>query len=286
MRPNAQTQEVEKAIEKGNILNVSKADQFKTVSELFEKSQSNSVYYTLLILSIFIVATGLLLGNAPIVIGGMLVTPVLTPILVIGLSITVGELSFIKKPGILILKSLFLTIGISAVMTVLFGATEIQEVLVNDLRTAILYFIVATTSGVAATIAWVRKQVSDILPGISIAVSLVPPLSLVGIKLGMFDIEYARFYLIIFALNFLGILIGSFGVFTILKFQKSGWEIKKKIEETEQIDAKKEAEKKAEKAAGKMEQIKKNIDELAVKEQEKGLDKIGGEKEEEKSEEK
>jgi len=271
-RTNAKTQIVEDAIEKGNILNVSRADQYKTVNELFEKSQSNSVYYTLLILSIFIVATGLLLGNSPIVIGGMLVTPVLTPILVIGLSITVGELKFIKKPGILILKSVFLTIGISAALTVLFGATEIQEVLVNDLRTAILYFIVAMTSGVAATIAWVRKQVSDILPGISIAVSLVPPLSLVGIKLGLLDIEYARFYLIIFALNFLGILIGSFAVFTILKFQQSGWEIKKKIKETEEIDAQKEAEKTAEKTAKKMEQIKKNINELKKAEKEKGLE--------------
>ena len=261
-RPNAQEQVVEEAIEKGNILNVSKADQYKTVSELFEKSQSNSVYYTLLILSIFIVATGLLLGNSPIVIGGMLVTPVLTPILVIGLSITVGELKFIKKPGILILKSVFLTIGISAVMTVLFGATEIDQVLTNDLRTAILYFIVATTSGIAATIAWVRKQVSEILPGISIAVSLVPPLSLIGISLGLFDIEYARFYLIIFALNFLGILIGSFGVFTLLKFQRSGWEVKKKIKETEEIDAQKKAEKQAEKAAEKLEQVKKNVEEL------------------------
>ena len=259
----SQIQEVaQAAIEKGNILNVSKADQYKTVSELFEKSQSNSVYYTLLILSIFIVATGLLLGNSPIVIGGMLVTPVLTPILVIGLSIAVGELGFIKKPGILILKSIFLTIGISAVLTVLFGADEIEHGLVNDLRTAILYFIVATTSGVAATIAWVRKQVSDILPGISIAVSLVPPLSLIGINLGILDIEYARFYMIIFALNFVGILMGSFSVVAVSKFQKSEWAIKKKIKETEEIDATKKAHKKAEKATQKMQQVRKNIEEL------------------------
>ena len=245
---------------KGNILAVSTAEQFKTVEELFERAQSNSVYYTLLILSILIVATGLLLGNAPIVIGGMLVTPVLTPILVIALGLVVGEIRAIKHPGILVLKSVIITIFISALMTVAFGEHAMNQALENTLRTAVLYFIVASASGVAATLAWVRKDIADIMPGISIAVSLVPPLSLIGIELGALDLEAARFYFLIFCLNFVGIILGSMIVFSLLKFQKSGWEVQRQVEQTEKLQAAQQAKKQAAKVKKKMDEVKQTIE--------------------------
>ncbi len=269
--PESKPIAVLKEEEQGNILKVTREEQYKTVSELFERAQPNSIYYSLLVLSVFIVVCGLLLNNSPIVIGGMLVTPVLTPILVIALGITVGELKSIKAPGILILKSILITILVSGALTLAFGIQEVPQILENSLRTALLYFIVASTSGMAATFAWVRKQVAEILPGISIAVSLVPPLSLIGIEMGALDFEAARFYLLIFVLNFVGILIGSIIVFSLLRFQRSGWEVKKKVKEGEEIQAYKEAEKKAEKIGKKMEQIKKNIEEVEKVEKEKGL---------------
>ncbi len=268
--PEAEKKIIKEAEKKGNILKVTKKEQYKTVSELMERSQSNSVYYTLLILSIFIVGTGLLLGNAPIVIGGMLVTPVLTPILVIALGITVGELRAVKDPIILITKSVFITIAASALLAFIFGAEGLEKVFISDIRTAILYFIVAGASGMAATFAWVRKQVADILPGISIAVSLVPPLSLVGIYLGFLDFETVRFYLLIFILNFIGILIGAIVVFSLLHFSKSGNELKHKIDELEKVKAYHKAEKKAQDVAKKMEQIKKNIEQADKLEKKNG----------------
>ncbi len=259
MSPQDQAKVAELA-EKGDILKLTSKDRYKTVDELFERSQPNSVYYSLLILSVFIVACGLLLGNAPIVIGGMLVTPVLTPILVIALGITVGELKPMLSPALLILKSVLLTIAISGVMAFAFGVTELEAPFVNDLRTAILYFIVALASGIAATFAWARKEVMNILPGISIAVSLVPPLSLIGIHFGVFDFETARFYLLIFLFNFVGILMGGLIVFSLLKFQSSSWKVHKKIEEIEAMESEKKAAKTAEKTGKKLEQVRKNVE--------------------------
>lgn len=245
--------------EKGKILKVKATDKFKTIDELFEQSQPSSVYYTLLVLSIFIVTSGLLLNNAPIVIGGMLVTPLLTPILVISLSITAAEPKALKTPIFLILKSTAITVLIAGILTVAFGITEVEQVFINDLRTAILYFIVAASAGVAATFAWVRKQVSDILPGVSIAVALVPPLCLIGVNLGALDFEASRYYLLIYVLNLVGIIVGSLVIFSLLKFHKSGWELKRKLKEAEEVKQYHEAKKKAEKAMEKMDQVKKNV---------------------------
>lgn len=268
MSPQEQARVAELA-EKGDILKLTSKDRYKTVDELFERSQPNSVYYSLLILSVFIVACGLLLGNAPIVIGGMLVTPVLTPILVIALGITVGEFKPMLSPALLILRSVLLTIVISGAMAFVFGVTELEAPFVNDLRTAILYFIVALASGIAATFAWARKEVMNILPGISIAVSLVPPLSLIGIHFGVFDFETARFYLLIFLFNFVGILMGGLIVFSLLKFQASSWKVHKKIEEIEAMESEKKATKMAEKAEKKLDQIRKNIEKTTELEEKK-----------------
>jgi uncharacterized hydrophobic protein (TIGR00271 family) len=209
------------------ILKITRSDQYKTVDELLKKSGSNSVYYTLLILSVCIVAIGLLLGNAPVIIGGMLVTPLLTPILVIALGIATGQTKAIAYSGGLVLRSLLLVVGISFVLALFFGQPAASAYTIADsMKAGVLYFIVAFVSGVAATFAWVHKEANDVLPGIAVAVSLVPPLSLLGISLGAFDVAQMRFSFLIFLANFIGIILGSMVVFSLLKFYKT----EKKIE--------------------------------------------------------
>ncbi len=209
-------------VKKDDILNVSKNDQYKTIKELFKKNESNSAYYALLILSVFIVAIGLLLGNTAIVVGGMLVAPLLTPILIIALGISTGEIKAVKRSGILVLKSIGLVLGISFAMAVFFGQPVAEIYLFDDaMKTGVLYFIVALVSGIAATFAWIRKETNEILPGVAVAVSLLPPLAMLGISIAVFDIDMMRFTFLIFLSNFIGIVLGSMVVFSLLKFHKT-----------------------------------------------------------------
>lgn len=212
-----------------SILKVTKTDQYRTIEELLEESQPNSVYYTLLVLSSFIVACGLLLNSPSIVIGGMLVTPMLTPVLAAALSISAGEPRTLQRIGILLGKS-FLIVAVAAIlMALLFGLPRGALTFENSLRTAILYFVVAIVSGVAATFAWVRKEVATVLPGVAIAVSLVPPISAMGVWLSTLQFEVARFYFLVFLFNLFGIVIGSVVVFSLLRFYRAD----KKIQEEE-----------------------------------------------------
>jgi uncharacterized hydrophobic protein (TIGR00271 family) len=213
------------------LLEVKRQDQYRTINELFEHSQPTAIYNTLLILSSFIIASGLLLGNSTVVIGGMLVTPVLTPVLVMGLGFATGEPEFIRKEGIHVIKSFLLIVASALVLTLMFGENEEPIVFDNTVRTAVLYFIVAIASGVAATFAWVRKELAEILPGIAIAVSLVPPLSLIGVGLGMLDATIVRVHFFIFLFNLLGVIVGSFGVFSLLKFARAEKMVHKKTKE-------------------------------------------------------
>ena len=202
------------------ILDITKGERYKTVEELFDNCQANSVYYTLLFLSSIIIASGLLLANSIIIIGGIMVTPLLTPILVIALSVSVGEIRAIKSLSLLVLKSALIIIGVSFVLAILFDKNQDPFIFGDSLRVAVLYFIVAAVSGVAATFAWARKEVADILPGLAVAVSLVPPLSALGIGLSSFDFDISRLAFLTFVFNFIGVLLGSIVVFSLLKFSK------------------------------------------------------------------
>lgn len=213
-----------------DILNVTKSSQYRTVEELLDESKPSTVYYTLLVLSSLIVACGILLGNAPIVIGGMLVTPMLTPVLSVALSISTGEPKLLKPLGVLLAKSFGFVVVSAFVVALLFGAPK-EVFFENTFRTAILYFMVAMVSGVAATLAWVRKEVALVLPGIAIAVSLVPPMSSVGVWLSVLHFEAARFFFFVFLANTLGIVMGSVVVFSLLRFYKADGKVKEKSEE-------------------------------------------------------
>ena len=214
-----------------DIFKITKKDQYRTVEELFEKSKPSSSFYALLILSTLIITSGLLLNNPTIVIGGMLLTPVLTPLLLVGLGIAAGELGSMKEVATLIGKSLLVILVSAFVIALIFGYPDDVYTFEDTARAALLYFIVAILSGVAGAFAWARREILDILPGVAIAVSLVPPLSLVGIWLSAFELDIARFYFSVFVLNLVGVLIGSLVVFSLLRFSRMRQEVKEKSEE-------------------------------------------------------
>lgn len=209
---------------------VTKTEQYRTAGELIERSRPNATYYVLLAISSLIISAGLLLGNATIVIGGMLVTPVLTPLLAIALGLAVGEMRIMRDTSILLVKSFVIVLVFSLVMSIIMGNGQPTFNFENNIRAAILYFVVALASGAAATVAWARKEVSDVLPGVAIAVSLVPPVSLMGIWLSQLNAGAARFYFSVFLLNLFGVIIGSLVVFSLLRFYQSGDRIHKKVE--------------------------------------------------------
>lgn len=215
--------------------NITKEDQYIAVNELMADNQDPFTYFVLLILSSVIIPAGILLANSVILIGGMLITPLLTPVLLISLGFTTGNIDLVKRSIIKISKSLMLVVGISFVVALIFGLPEEREffnsvLFTNTTNSAFLYFLVAFCSGVAATFAWVRKKVNNILPGISIAVSLVPPIAMVGVFLASLQLDYARFFLMVFLFNIAGVIGGSIILFSMFRFYNSSKVISNNLE--------------------------------------------------------
>ena len=225
---------------------VSKREAYRAIDDLINDSQPDALYITLLILSSSVIAAGLLLNNIAILIGGMLITPILTPVLLVALALSTSKLYLLKRTFGTLIKSFAFVLGTAFIISFVLGIPDNayhQPVLESSMRTALLYFFVAGVSGVAATLAWARKEVSSLLPGVSIAVSLVPPLASVGMWVSDGMWGEAQFFFIVFILNIIGIIVGSMIVFTILEFYKTENKLDVREGELKKADEMKEAAK-------------------------------------------
>ena len=82
--------------------------------------------------------------------------------------------------------------------------------------------IVALASGAAGAFAVSRAKVSDALPGVAIAISLVPPLCVVGVMLANGDPDSALGALLLFVTNFLAILVAGGGMLAVMGYRRVG----------------------------------------------------------------
>ncbi|MFN2172335.1 MAG: DUF389 domain-containing protein [Candidatus Promineifilaceae bacterium] len=176
-------------------------------------------FVVLLFLSTVIATYGILSDSTATVIGAMIIAPLMTPILATTAALVMGQLNrarasvAIVAGGILLvivtsLAAGFLNIGVISVTTNSQISARITPNL-NDL-------IVALAAGAAAAFAYSRFDVADSLPGVAIAIALVPPLSVVGLSLSTGEWEAALGASLLFTTNFLSILLAGGAVFFLL----------------------------------------------------------------------
>ncbi len=214
---------------KNNSLNLSKTTQIKVVKELIEASRLDADFYLMLVLSAVVVTLGLIVDSGAVVIGGMLITPLLTPILTLALGLVIADKTVIWHSVRIILQALGIVLGVAIVLGFLFPLKTTNNEIFSRLVSNIPYLLIAFAAGMAATFAWTHKQMSAMLPGVAIAVSLLPPLSVVGIGVANFSLIMIRGSLLLFLLNLFGVVLGSMLVFSLLNFNRAKKETEKKV---------------------------------------------------------
>ncbi len=220
------------------LLKISSKKRKQTVEDLIESSSPTHSFFLILILSAVITTFGLLLNSAAIVIGGMLVSPLLSPILAISMGIVMAD-------GKLILRSLrVLAIAIVCVVAIslIFAFFMVDKTPNNEIISRIhpnfIYFGVALASGIAAAFAFSKEEFSKHLVGVAVAIALLPPLSVIGIGIAFWNLEVLSGSIALFLINLFGILLGSLVVFSLLRFYPE-----KKVAEKELKEEERELEK-------------------------------------------
>jgi len=213
------------------------SEKAKIVEKLIEESRMDKGYFLMLVISSSIITIGLVVGQISIVIGGMLIAPLLFPVLSLGLALSTVSLKGCKRAIIGIFISTAVVIATSYLVSNLLEGAEFRgyEIIIG-LRPSFLSFLIATLSGIAAAYSWLKKNVSVILPGVAIAVTLVPPLCATGIALAVHNSYFLKNFFELYFLNLLGVVLASMLVFFFTGFTKVKKAEKAALEKEEKVE--------------------------------------------------
>lgn len=174
-----------------------------------------SRFWMLLLLAAVIASAGVVSDSTATVIGAMIVAPLMIPILGTVLSIVTGDARNLAR-------SLGLVVG-GAALVVLVGylvgtvvsvdvVAETSSQVSGRVHPRLIDLVAALATGVVGSFALLRSDISDTLPGVAIAISLVPPLAVVGITLEAGAGTQATGALLLFLTNVGAILLSGLAV--------------------------------------------------------------------------
>ncbi|MDY7100835.1 MAG: DUF389 domain-containing protein [Actinomycetota bacterium] len=167
-------------------------------------------FYVLMLLSAVIAAGGVLLDSTATVIGAMLVAPLMTPLMAIAVTVVMGWPNRLARAALLVSSAVVLVVLVGFVFA---GAAPVtldpstNTQILGRASPTIPDLVVAIAAGAAGAFGLSRPGVSGALPGVAIAISLVPPLSVVGIAFGAGAVDEGIGALLLFASNALAIVI-------------------------------------------------------------------------------
>jgi uncharacterized hydrophobic protein (TIGR00271 family) len=216
-----------------DIFAITQQERKEAIDSLIEQSSPKFDFFLLLTLSIFIVVPGLFLNNAAIIIGAMVVAPLLSSILSLALGVTIADFNLIIRSFRTFIVAIVIVVIASFIMALFYhGAGMNGEILARS-SPSLSYLLVAIASGIAASFAQVKPNMSATLPGIAVSVSLLPAIAVTGIGIGFGDLSLITGSLALFGLNLLGIVFSAIVVFSLFGFYIARKESEKKLEEEE-----------------------------------------------------
>lgn len=180
------------------------------------------VYYLMLLMAALIALFGLLTNSVAVVIGAMLISPLMGPIISSGLALTIGDLPLARRAFRTIAVSVLLTVVVTAAVTLLSPLKEPTAEILARVRPNIYDLFVAMLSGVVGAVALCTKRNYLITAtGVAVATAVIPPLSVAGYGLGTGQIMLGLGGFLLFFTNFVAIVLTSDLVFFVMGFRSS-----------------------------------------------------------------
>ena len=173
------------------------------------------------IISSGIAILGLLTNSSAAIIGAMLISPLMGPIISLGFAIATLNIKLVKSSCLCIAVSSALGIFVSFIIVFLSPLSDITPEIIARTNPNLFDLLIAIFSAIAAGYAFIKQQESSIV-GVVIAVSLMPPLSVVGFGLATGNSQIAKGSFFLFMTNLLAICITIFSVSKMHGFKKPG----------------------------------------------------------------
>ncbi len=184
-----------------------------------------SRFWLLLVISAGIATAGVISDSTATVIGAMIIAPLATPIQGVAVAISFGDARALTASALTLVLAIATVIGIGVLMAIVLP--ELTPLADNSQVTGrvsptIVDLVAAAITGLAGSFAIARRDIGDILPGVAIAISLVPPLAVVGVTAHSRDWDGAIGSLLLFVTNMLAIIVVGVIIFSSLQLIRGG----------------------------------------------------------------
>ena len=185
-------------------------DKLLTINEIKEKNSMSGANAWMLMCSIVIASVGLDMNSPAVIIGAMLISPLMSPILGMGLAIGINDKNTLKKS----LAHFGMAVAIALITsTVYFSLTPLGETtseILARISPGPLDIFIAFFGGIAGIVSIARKDISTTLPGVAIATALMPPVCVTGFGIAKGYGDIAMYSMFLFIINTVFVSLATF----------------------------------------------------------------------------
>lgn len=188
-------------------LGLDKENELKTIESIAADVDFKGPKMWILICAIFIASLGLNMNSTAVIIGAMLISPLMGPILGFGLGLGITDFKLVKRS----LKNLGMMTLIGITTATVYFLLSPVETITSELlaRTQPTFYdvLIASFGGLAGITAGASKNKGNVIPGVAIATALMPPLCTAGYGIATMNLHYfiGAFYLYIINAVFIGL---------------------------------------------------------------------------------
>lgn len=174
-----------------------KGSEKEVVKQITDGINFQGANLWVLIFAIFIASLGLNVNSTAVIIGAMLISPLMGPIIGMGLAIGIADLSLFRQSMKNYLVSTFISVITAMTYFTISPITEAQSELLARTSPTLYDVLIALFGGAAGILAISTKGKNNVLPGVAIATALMPPLCTAGYGLAVHSNSYffGAFYL-------------------------------------------------------------------------------------------
>lgn len=202
------------------ILRPHKGDEAEIIDQVNSGITFRGGNLWVLIFAILIASLGLNVNSTAVIIGAMLISPLMGPIIGIGFALGTNDVDMLKRAAKNYAVSTGISILTATVYWLLTPLSDAQSELLARTSPTLYDVLIAFCGGAAGIIATCTKGKSNVIPGVAIATALMPPLCTAGFGLGTGHIMYflGAFYL--FFINTVFICLATLGGVKLMHFEK------------------------------------------------------------------
>jgi uncharacterized hydrophobic protein (TIGR00271 family) len=197
-----------------------KEDELETIDYISKNVEFRGANLWILIFAIFVASVGLNVNSTAVIIGAMLISPLMGPIMGIGLAAGINDFDLLKRSFRNLAVAVFISILTSTIYFAITPIYEAQSELLARTEPTVWDVLIALFGGLAGIIAGSRKEKSNAIPGVAIATALMPPLCTAGYGLATGNLLYfiGAFYL--FFINSVFISLSTYLIVRFMKYPK------------------------------------------------------------------